>query len=179
MRTRKIRGLALLGLTGAFVLGLTASGPVIAASSALTGKVTSQEEGAMEGVIVSAKREGSTITVSVVSDAQGQYSFPEDRLEPGKYAISIRAVGYDLASPGSVDLTAERPAHLDLQLKKTRRLSAQLALEWRMADECAGKPGGEATVGLHDVPHAAASVDVSVRSGRDDESRAAHEDPHD
>ena len=134
MRTRKIRGLALLGLTGAFVLGLTASGPVIAASSALTGKVTSQEEGAMEGVIVSAKREGSTITVSVVSDAQGQYSFPEDRLEPGKYAISIRAVGYDLASPGSVDLTAERPAHLDLQLKKTRRLSAQLSNgEWLMS----------------------------------------------
>ena len=140
MRTRRITELALLGLTGMFLLGLTASSPAIAAeSSALTGKVTSQEEGAMEGVIVSAKREGSTITVSVVSDAQGQYSFPVDRLEPGTYAIGIRAVGYDLTSPGPVELTAE-PAHLDLPLTTTRRLSAQLSNgEWMIS-----APGSDA-----------------------------------
>ena len=140
MRTRRITELALLGLTGMFLLGLTASSPATAAeSSALTGKVTSQEEGAMEGVIVSAKRERSTITVSVVSDAQGQYSFPVERLEPGTYAISIRAVGYDLTSPGPVELAAE-PAHLDLQLTTTRGLSAQLSNgEWLMS-----VPGSEA-----------------------------------
>src|SRR5437773_8519992 len=42
-------------------------------SVALTGQVTSAEEGPMEGVIVSAKKAGSTITVSVVSDEQGRY----------------------------------------------------------------------------------------------------------
>jgi hypothetical protein len=42
------------------------------APPALTGQVTSDAEGAMEGVIVSAKKAGSTVTVSVVSDAQGR-----------------------------------------------------------------------------------------------------------
>ena len=39
------------------------------APSALTGQVSSAEEGAMEGVVVSAKRDASTISVSVVSPA--------------------------------------------------------------------------------------------------------------
>ena len=43
---------------------------------ALTGQVTSAEEGPMEGVLVSAKRAGSTITITVVSDEQGRYSSP-------------------------------------------------------------------------------------------------------
>ena len=63
---------------------------------ALTGQVTSAEEGAMEGVVVSAKRDGSTITVSVVTDAQGRYAFPAARLEPGKYTLRLRAAGYQL-----------------------------------------------------------------------------------
>jgi hypothetical protein len=36
----------------------------------------------MEGVIVSAKKDGSTITVSVLSNAGAYYSFPTDRLCP-------------------------------------------------------------------------------------------------
>jgi hypothetical protein len=43
-------------------------------SRALTGLVSSQEEGPMEGVLVSAKRAGSGVTTTVVSDAQGRYS---------------------------------------------------------------------------------------------------------
>src|SRR5204862_2456141 len=62
-----------------------------AADAALTGKVTSLEEGAMEGVVVSARKEGSTIRISVITDAQGQFSFPATKLEPGSYKISIRA----------------------------------------------------------------------------------------
>ena len=41
-------------------------------AAALTGQVSSAEEGNMEGVVVSAKKDGSTITVSVVTDAQGR-----------------------------------------------------------------------------------------------------------
>src|ERR1700730_2279016 len=63
---------------------------------ALSGVVRSQQEGLMEGVIVSAKRDGANFTVSVVSDAKGKYSFPRPHLEPGKYALAIRAVGYEL-----------------------------------------------------------------------------------
>ncbi len=40
------------------------------APAALTGQVTSDEEGPMEGVVVSAKLDGSTISVSVMSDKQ-------------------------------------------------------------------------------------------------------------
>jgi len=105
---------AILGLT---LVGLVmAEAPAPSAHLALTGKVTSQAEGAMEGVIVGAKKDGSTVTTWVVSNSQGQYSFPRDRMEPGKYAISIRAVGYELPKT-SVDVTAE-PTQLDLQLSK-------------------------------------------------------------
>ena len=59
---------------------------------ALSGVVTSEQEGAMEGVVVSAKKDGSTITISVVSDNKGHYSFPAAKLEPGHYTLKIRAV---------------------------------------------------------------------------------------
>jgi len=72
------------------------TGAQTASTAALTGHVTSQEESAMEGVLVSAKRAGSKITLTVVSDEHGQYSFPRNRLEPGPYSIRIRAVGDDL-----------------------------------------------------------------------------------
>src|ERR1700761_2780301 len=72
-----------------------------APSAALSGTVTSAQEGAMEGVVVSAHKDGSIVTVSVATDAQGHYSFPENRLEPGHYTLAIRAVGYDLAAPAA------------------------------------------------------------------------------
>jgi streptogramin lyase len=49
-------------------------------------------------------------------------------MEPSKYAVSIRAAGYELPST-SVDVTAQ-PAHLDLQLNKvtgTSKLAMQLS----------------------------------------------------
>src|SRR5437588_7472522 len=101
-----------------------------AGAQSLSGKVTSSEEGAMEGVLVSAKREGSTITVTVVSDAQGRYSFPAKRLAPGRYQLRIRAVGYELDSPEMVTVT-NKGAVTDLKLKKAADLAAQLSNgEW-------------------------------------------------
>src|SRR5215469_11774178 len=91
---------------------------------ALSGRVTSLEEGAMEGVLVSAKKAGSTITVTVVSDEQGRYRFPASKLSPGNYALRVRAVGYDLESPSSVEVGSV--ANADLQLPKSTDLAAQL-----------------------------------------------------
>src|SRR2546423_11756671 len=71
----------------------------------VSGRVTSAEEGAMEGVLVSAKKAGSTITVTVVSDAEGRYRFPDKKLSPGKYTVSVRAVGYELEAPLMVTVT--------------------------------------------------------------------------
>ena len=64
--------------------------------SALSGQVTSAEEGPMEGVVVSAKKDGSTISISVVTNAAGRFAFPVARLEPGHYALKARAAGYEL-----------------------------------------------------------------------------------
>jgi virginiamycin B lyase len=104
------------------------------APAALTGQVTSDAEGAMEGVIVSAKKAGSTVTVSVVSDAQGRYSFPANRLSAGKYSLKIRAAGYDLTAPASADVADEQTTTADLKLRKTKNLPAQMSnAEWMMS----------------------------------------------
>src|SRR5215469_13033016 len=96
------KAMALLALV--FATYMTAA--QTSAGPALTGKVMSQAEGAMEGVLIGAKKEGSTITTWVVSNAQGEYNFPRDRMTPGKYNIIIRAVGYDLPTT-STDVTAQ------------------------------------------------------------------------
>lgn len=102
---------------------------------ALAGTVTSHADGAMEGVLVGARRAGSTIATWVVTNARGQYSFPRDRMEPGKYTLRVRAAGYKLPDT-SVDVTAHA-ARLDLQLDKVTRateLGMQLSnTEWLMS----------------------------------------------
>ena len=103
-------------------------------SVALSGQVTSAEEGAMEGVVVSAKRDGSTITISVVTDTQGRYAFPAGRLEPGKYGIKIRATGFQLPGTPTAQVAAGQEAKADLKLTKLRSLSAHLTnAEWMHA----------------------------------------------
>jgi streptogramin lyase len=103
-------------------------------AAALAGQVTSSEEGPMEGVIVSAKADGSTITVSVLSNAEGRYSFPADRLAPGRYSLQIRAAGYDLEGPKTTEVTAGQPAAADIKLRRTKNLSKQLTnAEWMMS----------------------------------------------
>src|SRR5215469_7469781 len=100
-------------------------------SIALTGIVRSAEEGAMEGVLISAKEAGSNMTITVVSDEQGRYRFPSSKLSPGQYALRIRAVGYDLESPATVEVGSGNPTTADLKLRKTKDLAAQLSnSEW-------------------------------------------------
>ncbi len=99
--------------------------------TALSGQVASAEEGPMEGVLVSAKKRGSTVTVTVVSDEAGNYSFPAAKLEPGQYSLRIRAIGYDLDRPVNVDVIPQQRAKLDLKLRKTEDLASQLSNgEW-------------------------------------------------
>jgi len=142
-------------LTAANVMG-AASSPTVA----LTGQVSSQEEGRMEGVLVSAKREGSTITTTVVSDAQGRYSFPSSKLEPGRYSLRIRAAGYDLDGAQPTEVKTQNTTQLDLKLRKTQDLAAQLSNgEWLLSmpgtDE--QKQGFLSCVGCHTVERIARS----------------------
>lgn len=112
----------------------------LAADAALAGRVSSAEEGSMEGVVVSAHRQGSTITVSVVSDHDGHYSFPASRLLPGHYFLDIRADGYELDGAGVADLARGKTTKANLTLRKTKNLAAHLNdAEW-----LASMPGTDA-----------------------------------
>jgi streptogramin lyase len=126
----------------AFILASLSLSPLAAHAAApatLHGHVASAEEGAMEGVLVTVKKEGSTIALTVVSDARGEYAFPAGRLGSGKYAVKIRAVGYDLDGASSVDVVKGHDQALDLKLVPTRDLAAQLSsAEW-----VASAPGTE------------------------------------
>jgi virginiamycin B lyase len=108
----------------------------------------------MEGVLVSAKRSGSTITVTVVSDAGGHYSFPADRLSDGTYQLSIRAAGYQLTSASTVNIPKDGSATADLSLTRTTNLAPQLtSAEWLMS--APGKDSDKGTlyrcVACHDL----------------------------
>jgi streptogramin lyase len=114
-------------------LALTVAFADRSSAAALSGQVSSAEEGAMEGVVVSAKKAGSTITVSVVSDAQGRFSFPAGRLEPGSYALRIRAAGYELDGPKTVEIGAQ-DTPVALALRKAQSIASTLtSAEWLMS----------------------------------------------
>ena len=126
----------ILGVTTALALplGATMLSADERAPAALTGQVTSEPEGAMEGVVVTARKDNSIVSTSVTSDAAGRYVFPENRLEPGRYIIAIRAIGYELGGPTTANVIAEQTAKVDLKLKKTGDLASQLSnAEWMMS----------------------------------------------
>ncbi len=106
-----------------------------AGPAGIRGVVSSQQEGKMEGVLVSAKRDGSSITVSVATDSQGRFEFPANRLAPGDYGLKIRATGYDLENPSVVKVEAGKTAQADLKLIKTKNLAAQMtAADWFLSN---------------------------------------------
>ena len=93
---------------GIFAILLLAISAFSQSSISLSGMVSSDGEGAMEGVLVKAKQVGSTITTTVVSDEHGRYSFPADELKPGQYVLTVRATGYDVA-PATVTVPRQPP----------------------------------------------------------------------
>src|SRR4051812_32530348 len=88
-----------------------------ASAAALTGLVSSTEEAAMEGVLVSATKVGSNITVTVVTGADARYSFPANRLAPGQYTLGIRAVGYELDPSPRIENAPENAIEKAVEIK--------------------------------------------------------------
>lgn len=134
--TRFLTVVAAAALLVATTLGGLGGGGTLSAQggAALTGTVTSQQEGSMEGVLVTARRSGANFDVTVVSNAQGVYRFPRTHLDPGTYSVKIRAVGYDLVDPGTAEVPAATTASLDLTLEPTKDLSSQItSVEWLMS----------------------------------------------
>ena len=103
-------------------------------TSALAGQVTSAEEGPMEGVVVSAKKDGSTISISVATNAQGRFAFPAARLEPGAYTLKARAAGYEVDGARPANIASGQEAKVEIKLRKVKNLSAHLTnAEWLMS----------------------------------------------
>jgi virginiamycin B lyase len=130
VRMKRMLYLAVFVLGAAF--GATTT---LTAQTALTGIVSSDAEARMEGVVVSAKRVGSQITVSVLSNHEGRYTFPADRLAAGQYDVRIRATGFRAADPNMVAAVKDKGAsELNIELVKTENLAAQLtSAEWVMS----------------------------------------------
>ena len=162
----RARAVTLAVVSGLLALIFNAPlGALAQSSDALVGQVSSAQEGAMEGVVVSAKRTGAIVTVSVVTNHDGLYRFPAARLEPGDYTMTIRAAGYDLDGKVTAAVDAGKSATADLKLKPTKNLPAQLSnAEW-----LASFPGNDNQkkallncIGCHDL-------DRIVRSTHDTE----------
>ena len=125
-----VAGVAVLGaLFYAAPARLGAQGGV-----ALSGVVSSDKEGKMEGVVVSARREGANFTISVISGGGGKYSFPSSHVGPGKYTVTMRATGYDLPAPATADVGMGKAAKLDIKVVETPDISKHLtSREWALS----------------------------------------------
>jgi virginiamycin B lyase len=105
----------LLGVVACLVMQLPAAGQ---SSVSLTGIVSSEAEGPMEGVLVKAKQATGNITITVVSNAQGQYVFPAEKIKPGQYTLSVRAIGYEVPNRSMPVTVGADTTKADLKLRK-------------------------------------------------------------
>jgi streptogramin lyase len=107
--------LVLVGVISCLLLQI----PAISQSSvSLTGIVSSDAEGPMEGVLVKAKQASGNITITVVSDAQGRYAFPASKINPGQYTLSVRATGYEVPNRSMPVTVGAETTKADIKLSK-------------------------------------------------------------
>jgi streptogramin lyase len=110
---------------------LLAATAAYAANHLLSGTIVSPSGQKLEGVTVSAKREGSTITTSAYTDASGGYYFPPQA--EGKYRVWAQALGFE-RSTTTVDLSAARAANFSLrEIADAERRFRQLPGEMMVA----------------------------------------------
>ena len=114
-----------LGLGGAIeaVSQRTAGTGAPPSGTLLAGTIRAAGGGALEGVTVSARAEGKTITTSVFTDEDGLYIFPS--LDRGKYRVWAQAVGFDTGR-AAVNLDAAGAAHQDFALQNARDVTRQM-----------------------------------------------------
>lgn len=118
-------GLSAVGLS----VSLPAIAPTPAASTELTGTVKDADGKPMEGVAVSAKAQGATITTSVWTNQNGAYAFPT--LDTGRYRVWAQAVGFDRPVADAAVATG-KPMQQDFTLKPLQTfINRQLSTaEW-------------------------------------------------
>lgn len=105
------------------------SGP--ASDTILFGTVKSASGEALEGVTVSARANGRTITTSVFTDEAGRYYFPS--LESAQYRVWAQAVGFE-TSRTELEISPNRNVKRDFTLNTVKDFTKQLSgPEWMMA----------------------------------------------
>ena len=115
----------------AFAIPLSGAALAQTPATALTGLVSSAENDVMEGVLVSASKMGSPVTVTVVTGKDGRFTFPASKLAQGQYSLGVRVIGYELDAHKAIEITEQKTTTLDLKLRKTEDLAAQLSNgEW-------------------------------------------------
>lgn len=98
-----------------------------AADVTLSGAVSASGE-FLEGVAVSARVNGGTITTTVYTNRQGKYSFPP--LDVGRYKVGAQAIGFD-AERVELNITPGKPLEQNFTLKPLQDFSKQLSgSEW-------------------------------------------------
>jgi streptogramin lyase len=91
---------------------LATTGFAFAADQQLSGSITGANGQKLDGVTVSAKMVGSTITTSVYTDQDGNYYFPP--MAAGKYNVWAQDLGFE-RSDAQVDLTSNKRQNLSLK----------------------------------------------------------------
>ena len=119
----RLAALATAGLAATALMPISAR----AADALLSGTITTAAGEKLNGVTVSAKAEGSTITTTVFTDDAGNYYFPP--LATGKYRVWAQALTFATAK-GEVDLTTAKKQDfkLDTLADFARQLPGDLVL---------------------------------------------------
>src|SRR5207237_9571833 len=84
-----VRSMLLASARSLVVAGVAAPTAALAADQLLSGAIASAAGQKLDGVTVSAKRDGTTITTSVYTDETGNYYFPP--MPEGKYQVWAQA----------------------------------------------------------------------------------------
>ncbi len=157
-------------LTGTVLVGALAWLTLVSVraqtSVALSGQVSSAEEGAMEGVLVSAKKDGTNVTTTVVSNDKGQFSFPAGKIEPGKYTITHPRGGLQpWCGPKTVEVAAGADTKTDVKLAKARGIPQLSNAEWLISVPGDEKLQAGVDDRLHQLPHLAARLHIAAHAG--------------
>ena len=153
-----MKSTTMLGMAAIMAAGLSSTAMTAVradTAAALTGQVTSEAEGAMEGVVVTAHKDGSIVQRQCHHRRQGPLHLPGGPPGAGPLHDGLRAVGYDLTS-------RDRDRHRSRQDRDRRRQAGESdqqqsrppAHQCRVDHEHAGHRRAEGDAAqLHQLPH--------------------------
>jgi streptogramin lyase len=109
-------GAVAAGCVAAFSIVRMPAGHAQTAAPPWSGTIRSADGVPMEGVTVSARGAGSSITTSVFTDSEGAYFFPP--LPDGRYTVWAQAVGFETARADVAVQTPPTPWNASLQPRR-------------------------------------------------------------